>query len=105
MATYVYVESTEHNGYLNITVYDRLKDGVLSGWRVTPNEGYVIYDANDISYDFDENDNLIEVTHYYTQANLPLTYNWDNFSWVAVLRSEVDENHIFGLPTEQPEVM
>jgi hypothetical protein len=105
MATYTYVISTEHNVYPNLTVYDRLKDGVLSGWKVIPNDGYVMYDTTDNNTELDENGNEIPVTHYYTQANLSPYTNWGNFSWVAVLRSEVDENYIFGLPTKQPEVM
>lgn len=95
MATYTYVESTEHTGYTNITVFDRLEDGVLSGWKVLPNEGYAMYDTNDNFTEPDEYGNEIPVTWYYTQANLPLMYNWNNFSWVAVLRSEVNENYIY----------
>ena len=37
----------------------------------------------------------IPVIHYFTLAGFPLNYNFDNFSWVAVLRSEVDENYIY----------
>lgn len=97
MATYTYDISTEHNIYPNITVYDRFKDGVLHGWSVRANEGYVMYhaNANDVEIDPDT-DEEIPVTYYYTESGLPLTYNWNNFDWVAVLRSTVDENYIFG---------
>ena len=37
----------------------------------------------------------IPVIHYFTLAGCPLNYNFDNFSWVADLRSEVDENYIY----------
>ena len=37
----------------------------------------------------------VPVTCYFTLAGFPLNYNFDNFSWVAVLRSEVDENYIY----------
>ena len=97
MAVYTYVVSTEHNIYPNLTVYDRLADGVPSGWRVNANEGYVYYNANDSYTDIDpDTGEEIPVTYYYTQTLLPRTYNWNNFDLVAVPRSSVDENYIFG---------
>lgn len=59
--------------------------------------GYVMYDPNrhDIEIDPDT-DEEIPVTYYYTSKALPLTFNFNNFPWVAVLRSTVDENYIFG---------
>ncbi len=102
MAEVNYMISTEHNIYPNLTVYDRFYDGVASGWKVVPNDGYVMYDITDNNIEFDENGNEIPVTYYYTQVNLSPYTNWNNFSWIAVLRSEVDENYIFGLPTTPP---
>ena len=81
----------------NITVYRRYKDGVHCGYRAYPNEGYVMYDTTDENYDYDtETGDLIPVTHYFTMAGFPANYNFANFTWVAVPRSEVDENYIFG---------
>jgi hypothetical protein len=99
--------STEHNNYSNLTVYDILMDGVFDGWRVLPNEGYVMYDTTDYNVvpDPDNPDEVIEVTFYYTRADLPPRFNWNNFSWVAILRSEVDENYIFGVGEPDHEVM
>lgn len=101
-----YEVSREHNNYENITVYDRFMNGEPFGWRVNANEGYVMYrsDANDT--ELDPTTGLQRpVTYYYTLSTLPPTYNWNNFSWVAVPRDSVDENYIFGNPTDKPEVM
>lgn len=95
MAVYTYEVSTEHN-FPNITVYRRLKDGVLNGWRVNTNEGYVMYDPNDPHIDYDEDENEITVFWYYTVKVLTLNYNFANFPWVAVPRNSVDDNYIFG---------
>lgn len=90
MAEYTYPIDTEHNIYSNITVCKRLADGVLVGWRINPNEGYVFYDTNAEYWEIDpETEEEILVTKYFTLAHLPLTYDWDNFSYVAVLRSEI----------------
>ena len=95
MAVFTYEVSTEHI-FPNITVYRILKDGVLNGWRVETNEGYVMYDPNDVQVGYDEDDNEIDVYYYYTIKILTLNYNFDNFPWVAVPRDSVDENYIFG---------
>ncbi len=97
MATYTYEISTEHNIYPNLTVYDWFRDGVLCGWKVEPNPGYVFYDTNDDYREIDENGNEVSVIHYFTSAQLPLIYDWSNFSLVAVPRDSVDENYIFGV--------
>lgn len=100
-----HVVSTAHN-YPNITVYRRIIDDVQTGWRITANEGYVIYDAtaNNTEIDPDTMEE-IPVTYYYTVKNFSLNYNWDNFPWVAVPRDSVDENYIFALPNDNHEVM
>jgi hypothetical protein len=104
MATFVV--STEHNNYENIIVYDRYINDAFNGWKAVPAEGYVMYDANANDTELDP-DTMEErpVTYYYTQLNMPRTYNWANFSWVAVLRSSVDENYIFGGGDNNHEVM
>jgi hypothetical protein len=97
MATYTETLNTNYN-FPNIDIYNRYKDGTLCAYRVYPHDGYVMYDTND--YHTEINPDTMEeipVTHYYTMAGLSLNYNFDNFSWVAVLRSEVDENYIFGV--------
>lgn len=94
----------------NITIYRILCDGEFDGYRVFSNEGYVMYDtaANDVEAMIDpetgevvfdpETGDIIEipVIYYYTRMDCPKTYNFDNFTWVAVLRSTVDEDHIYG---------
>ena len=64
---------------------------------MTANEGYVFYDTTAENYEQPTPDSEpIPVTYYYTLAYLALNYNFDNFPYVAVLRSSVDENYIFG---------
>jgi hypothetical protein len=106
MAVYAYEISAEHNIYPNITVYDRFKDGVLNGWKVNTNEGYVMYRTTDNTVELDPiTGEERPVTYYYTESRLPLTYNWNNFAWVAVPRDSVDENYIFGVGDNEHEVM
>lgn len=81
----------------NIDIINIYKDGVLNGYEAKPQEGYVMYDTNDETVEINPETGILEpVTYYYTLAGFPLAYNFDNFSWVAVPRSEVDENYIFG---------
>ena len=97
MAEFVYEIDAERNIYPNITVEKKYYEGVFSGWRITANEGYVFYDttANDTELDPDTMEET-PVTYYYTLAYKNKNYNWNNFHYVAVLRSSVDENYIFG---------
>lgn len=87
--------------YPNIEVYRQYEDGNLYGYRVTPADGYVMYNKNrnDTEPGEDpETGEMIEipVTYYYTVAYLNPNYNFANFPWVAVLRSGVNEDYIFG---------
>ena len=96
MATYTYEIATEFN-FPNITIYNRLVDGVKRGWRANANEGYVFYDTT--AQDFEQptpDSEPIPVTYYYTVRLFPTNYNMANFSLVAVPRDSVDENYIFG---------
>lgn len=108
MAVWTREINTNFN-FPNIDILNILKDGVLNGYEAIPHEGYVMYDTNDNNVEqaidpetgepmFDDEGNPIEVpvTYYFTLAGFPKTYNFANFSWVAVLRSTVDENYIFG---------
>lgn len=104
MADFIYEVATEYN-YPNLTVYRRFLNGTQSGWEIRPNEGYVMYDvnANDTEIQFNPEtgmDEEVPVIYYYTSWNLPLNYNFANFHWAAKLRTEVDENYIFGLDND-----
>lgn len=96
MAVYTEELNTNYN-FPNINVYNRLRDGELTGYEARTVDGYVMYDptANDMEPDPNTGD-LVPVTYYYTLVGFPKTYNFANFSWVAVPRSSVDENYIFG---------
>ena len=117
MAVYTYEIASEFN-FPNITVYNRFRDGELTGWRINANEGYVFYDPNEEFFEpqldpetglpmEDENGDFIEiqVNHYFRVSYLPLRYNFDNFPYIAVLESEVDENYIFGGNNNDNEVI
>ena len=56
-----------------------------------------MYDITDENFEIDsETGEEIPVTHYYTMANLPLKYDFDNFPWRAVAMSAVeDPTHIY----------
>ena len=90
---------TDYN-FPNLTIEERYTNDILRGYRLTANEGYVFYDSTEENFEpVDPSDPAGEqrpVTYYYTLAYLPLNYNFDNFQYVAVLRSSVDENYIFG---------
>lgn len=97
MAVITYEVATDIN-IPNITIERRLSDGVLTGYRMTANEGYVFYDttANNTELDPETNEE-IPVTYYYTIGILSKNTNFDNFPYVAVPRDSVDENYIFGV--------
>lgn len=97
MAVYTEELNTNYN-FPNIYIYNRYKDGVLSSYRAYPYDGYVMYSQSEVdTYPvMDENGNISYVTPYCTMVGLSLRTNFDNFDYVAVLRSEVNENYIFG---------
>lgn len=99
--------TTEFN-FPNITIWKLLRDGNHYGYKIMPNENYVMYNITEENYDIDEETGQeIPVTHYYTVCYTPLTYplGEDTFPWRAVLRSSVDENYIFNVPDNEHEVM
>lgn len=102
MATYTTEVNTSYN-IPNITVYNKLEDGVLYGYHVIPNEGYVMYDstANDTEPILDENGDfmldengemIVRPTIYYCRlAGVPLRLPNKPYDYVAVLESGVPE--------------
>ena len=106
MATYTESLNTNYN-FPNIDIYNRYKDGVLCAYRAYPKEGYIMYDSNDEltepkpdpeTGDYirnPETGEIIEfpVTNYFTMAGLPLNYNFNSFSWVAVSEDRKDETN------------
>ena len=83
MAVYTYADSTEHNIYPDLKVYDRFRDGVHVGWKIEAKPGYVLRDTDtELNEDGDE----ITVTRYSTPFYLPSNFDWPNFALVAVPR-------------------
>jgi hypothetical protein len=78
----------------NITVEEVIKDENLIGYKLTANEGYVIYDtaANDVV----PKTNLktgeiipVPIIYYFKEAVIPIRIPINNWTWVAVPESEV----------------
>ena len=94
----------------NITVKAKYRDDILISHVLTANEGFVIYDtaANDVEPKTDpetgdlivdpETGAVIEipVIYYCREVTIPINVPVENWTWVAVLESTVDENYIFG---------
>lgn len=102
MAEWTREINTNYN-FPNINILNVLEDGVLSRYEAVPQEGYVMYDTQAEDYIVDpETTELVPVTYYSTLVGMPKTFDFDNFTWVAVLRSTVDENYIFGGGDDEP---
>lgn len=97
MAVYTYEIATDIT-FPNITVYRKLRDGVHSGYRVNTNDGYVMIDTS-IEYNtiIDEvTGEYVDPPQYFRQMHCPLSYNFNNFTWVAVPEDSVPADQIFG---------
>ena len=93
MAEYTEVLATDIT-FPNIDVYRTYCDGVQTGYRIVPQEGYLMYNtaANDTEYD-PETGTEVPIIRYYHVIHAPLIFDFDNFTWVAILESEVDEDN------------
>ena len=85
----------------NITVQEKYSNDVLVSYVLTANDGYVMYDttATDTEPKIDEETGEtieVPVTYYFRQATYPVRVPVENWTYVAVLESTVDENYIFG---------
>ena len=75
----------------HLKIYCRMRDGILTGYRVNTDDGYVMYDPNDNFSEIDpETGEETPVTYYCEQALLPLTVDFNNFPYIVVPRNEVD---------------
>ena len=80
----------------NISIYKKYKDTELCAYEVYPNDDYVMYDTTAEDYEIIDPDSPpAPTTYYYTWVTFPKTFDFSNFTWVAVLRPTVEENHIF----------
>ena len=96
---YERVLNTDYS-FPNINIFNRISNGEHTGYQAIPYDNYVMYDKNDNYTEpkldengnmmFDEHGNVIEVPvkQYTTLAGFPLSYNFDNFSYVAVAKEE-----------------
>lgn len=81
----------------NISVFRKFRDGVHCGYEVYSNEGYGMYDttANDTEI-LDPEIGPVPTTYYCTWLSCPVNFDFANFTYVAVPRNTVPEDHIFG---------
>ena len=106
MANYTYEIATDII-FPNITVYRIYKDGVINGYRVNANDGYVLLDTSE-EYNTiidEETGEYIDPPQYFRVVICSLRTNFDNFSWVAVEENSVPEDSIFGGGDNDHEVM
>ena len=91
----------------NITVERTMQDGAHVGWRITANDGYVLYDPLDDVEVIDPETGLPtgEIEHsYFRVAYIPAKHAPETWTYTAVLESEVPADRIFG-DEDKPEVM
>lgn len=76
----------------NITVDRKYNDGVLSAYRLKPNEGYVLHDTTADETLYGPEGNVIEVVVQYSkEVFIPIRYDPSVWTWEAVKESEAKE--------------
>lgn len=88
----------------NITVTEKLSDGVLISYLIQANEGYVLHDNMLDSEDMDGNVILGYYSSYRT-VNKNYDFATNPREFYAVLESEVPADQIFGGGNNDHEVM
>ena len=79
----------------HIEVYRKYRDGEHYGYKIIPEDGYHMYDTTTKDTEYDpETGTEVPIIRYYHVIHAPLIFDFDNFTWVAILESEVDEDHI-----------
>ena len=118
MANYTEELNTTFN-FPHIDIFNRLKDGVITGYQARTQEGYVMYDTTatdtEPQIDPETGDYFLDpetgipiefpTIYYYRLRGFPASYNFNNFSMVAVPEDSVAADHIFGVGDNNHEVM
>ena len=87
-----YELSVDHNGYPDLTVWDRMQDGKPAGFRVNANEGFVFYDPTEevpATFDPVTGEEMPGEVYYSRLRYLHRNYDWNNFSLTAVAENTV----------------
>lgn len=80
----------------NIDVFKLFCKEEFKMYRALPHMGYVLLNENEEhTAQDDPYSEPYSVKHYYQNAYLTPNYNFDNFPYIAVKRSEADEKYIF----------
>ena len=94
--TVVYDLANDIN-YPHLKIYRRMVDGVLGGYRVNSDNGYVMYDINDENAEIEpETGKELSTPYYCTLAYLPINFDFADFSFKAVPINTTDEGNISG---------
>ncbi len=82
-----------------ITVTEKWVDGIFSAYRLTAQEGFVMFDQTAKHTTIDpETGKEIPIIYYYRQTTYPARYSpavWQD-RWMAVAENTVAQNQIFG---------
>ena len=78
----------------HIEVYRKYREGEHYGYKIIPEDGYHMYDTTTKDTEYDpETGTEVPIIRYYHVIHAPLIFDFDNFTWVAILESEVDEDN------------
>lgn len=86
-------EKSARSPFANITLYARLRDGEICAYIAEADEGYVMYDASDITADSADGEETTE-RRYHTRAIFPLSTDLEKLNWTAVKRDDIDSKYV-----------
>lgn len=76
----------------NIAIEKKFADGKHTSYRLTANEGYVLYDLTGDEEVVDpETNTMTIIKNYYNYVVIPVRYTPDTWQWEATPKSEVSE--------------
>ena len=76
----------------NIIIEKKFADGEQTSYKLTANEGYVLYDITGDEEVVDpETNTMTIIKNYYRYVVIPVRYTPDTWQWEAILESEVSE--------------
>ena len=68
----------------NIAVEKQFYKGNHIAYRLTANDGYVMYDTTENNRELDENGNEVQVIYYCRQVTIPASVPVEDWTYVAV---------------------
>lgn len=78
-----------------IDILNVMHDGIINRYEAVPKDGYVMYDTTDKSVEKNpDTGEEMTVVYYYKLCGFPLNFNFNNFTWVSVPISSINEQYI-----------